>query len=304
MTTVRPPILRIISLPPRNPFVWDGSDLGMIHASSIIGSGVSQLGDTYWVLDIGGHRAVCIVKRLKTTFPLVVDELKPIFGLPKLGTHRIMVGHQAYLLIRAPPMDPRSNELTEDIPLDLIDEKTTLQGPSGTFRPHDDTLFIHQVRELFAFRELLGVSSSYEKSIRVRVGSASTTEGARPYPISYIEATMVPHQEKRMTPETVMKRWFRGQSMDHVVAQLLDITERGEISAKLANLRGRLEEVIRRVDAQSIWVSLYIIERAMKRVLFYTTGETATGTTKKKIQQAILPTIPIGCPPITTPKDG
>src|SRR5437867_13336300 len=79
-----------LPIPPPNPFVWDGSDLGPLHPSCVVG--LATTGTTtkrrYWCLDIGGHRVVCRIRQCATTFPNIIDELKPVFGLPKLGTHR------------------------------------------------------------------------------------------------------------------------------------------------------------------------------------------------------------------------
>lgn len=255
--------LKIIQHQPANPFVWDGSDLGMLHPSSIIGSAMSVSKFRYWSLNIGGHKAICRVRSSRTTFPNIIDELKPVFGLPKVGTHRCTFGAKNYVLCRV-NTDPTSGEIVEDTLLSQIVYDSKL--PNGA--PMVTNLFVAQVQELFIFRELLGVTASYEKTVAVRISRSG--KHYRAYPLSFTESKMDPTLRERVIPETVIKRWFGDTNVDKVVSRVLGINDRESLTSGLASLRTKIEQTVRRVDAQSIWVSVFIIERAMSRLLSLT----------------------------------
>jgi hypothetical protein len=287
-----------------NPYRWDGTHLGKVSVTSITGRAISQ-DNTYWSLVIDGYRATCLVKNFTTTFPIIVDELKPVFGLHKLGTHTVDVEGKRYILTKA--IVNLDATIAEDIPLSLIDDKTCFRRYDGnSFCPLRDKVFLGQVRDIFAFRELLGISPSYEKCVKIRIPVTDRTEGIgptggiggqggtggtggrenRPYPISHWEAVMSPQSIKTVTSQKVINKWFSRYTINQAVSDLLDITQREDILPKLSTLRSRIENVIYRVDRQSIWVSLYIIERAMNRMLLYTTQSS-------KPQAVILPQIEI-----------
>ena len=219
----------------------------------------------YWSLNIGGHKTVCRVRLSKTTFPNIIDELKPVFGLPKIGTHRCICGHRNYVLCRV-NANPVTGEIVEDALLSNIAYDTKL--PNGA--PLVTSIFVAQVQELFVFRELLGVTSSFEKAVAIRVTSRQGGKHYKAYPLSFTESKMDPTQRDRVIPETVIKRWFGTTSVDKVVSRILGINDRDSLTSGLASLRTRIEQTVRRVDAQSIWVSVFIIERAMGRLLSFT----------------------------------
>src|SRR5579872_4194413 len=79
--------------------LWDGSFLGLYPRTIIVSSTVvAKL--TYWHLNLDGREIRVAARAVKDAFPCIVDELKTIFGLQKIGTHLIKVGGRLYLLIR------------------------------------------------------------------------------------------------------------------------------------------------------------------------------------------------------------
>jgi hypothetical protein len=262
-----PPVrLRIIPHQTPNPFTWDGSDLGVIQSSCIIGSVVSTRKRRYWHLDIGGHRVVCSVRMCLTSFPNIIDELKVVFGLPKVGTHRCILGSKNYILSKI-DIDPVNGDIKEEITLDYIQPDTKLANGQLVA----DAMFVAQVQELFVFRELLGVLRVIESTVDVHIVPQRNGKRYTIYPVGRNETKMDPTQRELMIPRTIMDRWFCDTSIEDVTGRLVGIQSLETLSPGLASLRTRIENVVRRVDAQSIWISVYILERVMSRLLVFTT---------------------------------
>ena len=88
---------------------WDGSDLGEIYKCDIIDK-YKHDNDVYWRINIAQYIKnnyiyvkFCIwvlVKKLQSTHPLIIDELKSILHLKKKGTHQIKHGSVSYMFIK------------------------------------------------------------------------------------------------------------------------------------------------------------------------------------------------------------
>jgi len=84
--------------------LWDGSYLGKIEESSIIEMYLWEIKPWRYVkLQWYNQNITCLAKVIKTHFPNIIDELKPYFGLSKLGTHSLHIGKNLYLLIHNIP---------------------------------------------------------------------------------------------------------------------------------------------------------------------------------------------------------
>lgn len=237
---------------------WDGTHLGQFHESIILAKTKTKHG-RYWKIKIPltdkpeprEVEVYCLAKIVKNFFPAIIDEIKPIFGLPKMGTHTLRIEGFLYLIIRIPTI---RGIIIEDHCLNEL-----------TINPTTNMLFCRQVQEILCFRDLLALSSTYESSIHVRY-----MEPNHPFPISFVENNMNFTENKRpVLSKRMIKRWFGDTPINIVLLRLMrigkdDLRRFPEI---LAKYRKDIEEAINRVNKDSIWCSNFILNRLSNRLL-------------------------------------
>lgn len=244
---------------------WDGSDLGILEAEQIIEEDVTPLNrDRYWKLKMSEElEFYCFYKQIKVNHACLSDELKVVFGLSnsKVGTHRIRYKNRTYLLIRP--------ALTED---GIIQEEWKLDYVTN-IREHP--LFVRQVQELFTIRELLGITSNYDSSVRLRYPKSKSHKLIGmddPFPISFFEPKMAPETQGKMLPKTVLDRWFNCKSyetdLSQVARRILGVTSPNQVPQVLYKLRLGIEQVINRVDRNLIGFVTPILDRVRMRLLY------------------------------------
>lgn len=228
-------------------FRWDGTNVtNVISQSDIYEADYGK--HKYWLIQYindNGNKLteVCIVRTTKNSISCLIDELKPIFGLQKLGTQWCKQAGKIRILIQCAKTP--EGYIKEEVTLNQIDVCTPLLKL--------------QVQEIFAFRELLGVTCSYSSSIIVREGRNSV------YPVSFYEPSMLA-TDKKIIPFTVLEEWFNDSSIDIVVKRLCKIHRIDRLGVVLHNLRGRIEETIERVDRRAISYKACIMNRITERL--------------------------------------
>ena len=186
-----------------------------------------------------------IVRTSSTSFPCLIDEIKPVFGLQKIGTHwfwqynKIMILQKARIVDGVVVQELHLNELTY----------------------HHHRLEV-EVRKIFTFRELLGMSKNHEKSIILRDFED------RILPVSFYEPGMEPAHKGKVIPESIMKKWFDGITIDQCVTKLLEVYDINDMSKKLSILRKDLEGIVLRVDKEQITMVDEILTRIRKRLQY------------------------------------
>lgn len=240
-------------------FGWDGSDVTPIISQCDIHEAKYDK-TTYWILSINDpskkdiafgdrrndNNIVCMVKtsKSKNPIPCLIDELKPVFGLQKLGTHWCRFKGKVKILIRC--VLNEEGHIKEEINLNMIDVVSSLLKM--------------QIQEIFAFRELLGITCSYTSSIILR----DSRDGSV-YPVSFYEPNMV--FDQKVIPVTVLEKWFDDDmTIDMTVQRLMKIRDINQIGVVLHNIRNKIEETIERVDRRTIGFEAQILGRISERL--------------------------------------
>src|SRR6185437_2791139 len=91
----------------------------------------------------------CIARKVTSNLTCLVDEMKVHFGIVKLGTHSIKLNDSLYVLIRL--YDDKGKHMRY-VPFNSID---TSKEPSH---------FFQHLREIYVFRHIFGLTSSYGTS--------------------------------------------------------------------------------------------------------------------------------------------
>lgn len=231
------PVLKI------SPFKWDGSYLG--HFTMDIVHWTIDYADLhYYHLTIDDISIICLAKQIKDKFPAIADEMKAIFGLPKLGTHTIHLGGKLHLLTYCHTVNGQ------------IYAEPTL----SSIEPPFSIMTIKQVQDIFAFRELLGLNISFESSIRFR------SDGQKTYPVSFRETSSVVEKQTIALPGTIINKWFVGTTLSTVTKRLVGWSADVEDIVLIADLRKKIEAIIERIDKEFIFYSAYIISRIQNRI--------------------------------------
>src|SRR5579885_990353 len=123
---------------------WNGTFLGTFD-SSIILSEKRMKPHRYVLLRVKEETFLAVMQKSKQpSLTNLIDELKTLFHLPKIGTHRIIIGSTLYLLSK--PLLSKEGEILESPSLKGVDFATI------------PAFFKEQIQNIFVFRDILGLS--------------------------------------------------------------------------------------------------------------------------------------------------
>src|SRR5579884_2070420 len=222
---------------------WDGTFLGTFESRAIRGEKKSGR-RRYVCLQLGDEAFMARIQKSKhPSFSNLVDELKTVFGLPKWGTHRLIIGSDVYLLTR---LFCREDGCIMEYP-NLKEAKVIPTEPLKK-----------QVQEIFVFRDLLALSQTSETSLEIFRG----------YPKSSRETgfkTEAAMNGKTVLSPRIIQTWFDGCDPKTVLCRLLGISwplpHLSDVTELLVKKRSEIETIIKRVDPQLIHLSRMISER-------------------------------------------
>lgn len=199
--------------------VWDGSDLGDITKYYIdIKPAREDTSGSILKLKTKHSIEKCFAWKYGNDLPLIVDELKPIFGLNKIGRHKCSI--EGVKMIIAKRVDKEEN---------------ILKKGEGS---------IDQIRECIVFRHLFGIITSGD-SLWYR-----PSEGV----ISFKELTIDLNKNTSKINKTKINKWFDSDYdlVTETVIRLLKRSNSEDYSLiKLTQLiRSRINKVINKINPE------------------------------------------------------
>jgi len=215
-------------------FKWDGSELKGFTEEFILEK-IHTKEYEYWVLEFRGERTIALIRKTKCYTPCLVDELKPIFGLTKLGTHYSKSGALYIIFIRA-RSDLQNRNILTDYTLNHIDI-STLDSVTD------------QIKRTYIFRDLLCLTKSCDSSLAIR----KTSQGDL-YVVSLIDSAIKLKRMADLTkstylPEVVFNRWFKDhESPSKVLTRMCKIYNAKILIARIFKLRCEIETITERVS--------------------------------------------------------
>ena len=222
-------------------FKWDGTDVTDLVSECDIFEAIYNK-TIYWIIKNQDITEYCLVRNGNTTVCLS-DELKSLFGLKKVGTHWLKYQNKIKILIK-PTITPEG----------YIKEEINLKSIQAM-----NDLTILQIQEIFAFRELLGITCSYISSLVWR------ENGNLGYPLSYYEPNMNP-DDKKVIPITILDKFFKGTSLTEVIRRLIKIKKIEALPKVSFKLGTNIEQIIYRVDRNLIEYKTCILSRITQRL--------------------------------------
>lgn len=224
---------------------WDGSHLGKYDRSVIkrqyLNDGVRYTDIT---LDIG--KIYCIINKTKGNVECMVDEIKNIFGVNRRGTHRIILGSTNYIMYYVTISS--DGKMIFDIPLSKIEK-------------YEDKEFAKEMRKVMVFCEILGLSSTTGKFIRIR------NFGGKVYPVNWNHGIL--DTKMSVIPKNMYEKWF-GESITtyEILKEMIGYSEEKKNLCEITSeIRGKIDEIVKKYDKTYIWYSNVIIERISRCIL-------------------------------------
>jgi hypothetical protein len=242
---------------------WNGSFIGVIKKSQILNI-IKFKGDTYWKLTHNENTVYCLSKQSKNVYPCIIDELKPIFNIQKLGTHWCKLGSRIFILTRV--LEINKDNINTDIRLNELQ--------------WSDPMFNEKIRMIFAFRELLGITVSTGNSIRVRQDERLLGRNADTSSLSDVRYTNITSNlweywdpvsfrepnfcfERSVLSKATLKNVYSNEynKLLKYVHCLVNVRNNKDIKTVLLRLQGNIENVISRVNINDSWINNELLMR-------------------------------------------
>lgn len=239
-----------------SPYKWDGTCLPYFSGQRNI---IYKFKDpntklNYWVINYCNTQAVCIVKSVKNVASCIYDELMPLFGLSKMGTHYVILGVKIYILYRVQTVN---NE--QYIPEVFL---------SNFIKENFQKMSYPQIRKIYIIRDLIGVSHTTDSDIVVRF-----LNGSIPYFISMKTYGVIGDKiiESSIT-ETCKNKWFIENGKEISVRQtykdlFTEIRSTEDIHNLIAGLSIKIDGIIERIDRNLSYIQTLICERILNQLL-------------------------------------
>jgi hypothetical protein len=260
-----------------NILKWDGEHLGNYIGS--ITQKWSMEGDNYFAITLPkGWKYMgnemeqgiiyCMATNAKDAFPCIVEDIKQIFGITRRGLHRIKIDNKEYIIYYV-PINIKGDVIWET-PLNRLDSKHELRN---------DKEFKNKVQRLLLFCDILSLNKTGEPMIRIRPGADLTY-----IPINYnTESTIISRNDNYdycIISKVLFMKWFgETASLDEIVKDMVGykkikinsvipiITNNGELTAKCAEIRNKIDKIIEKYDGNYIWYSYFIVDKISRYLL-------------------------------------
>lgn len=215
-------------------FFWDGTELfehiEFVHRNP---EGRIVIKDGLLYARIPRLDIPCICVKRKSMLPVIIDEIKYIFGIKQLGTRytKRYVVYPGFI----------ENEIWyEDIRLSNAKFKLTYSNR-------------RDVRDILAFRYLLGLTSINTRSIIIRHNTV----------YDFYDNTVHEFAEKAYITDAALREWFTEIDLYKTIRLMLKKTPFKDQIGQLFYVRSKLTEVIERVDKSYIHMVSSICDRIM-----------------------------------------
>jgi hypothetical protein len=213
---------------------WDGSELGDI--SNYITHTYETSTQIYYyimgsfIITTPTYHIVTL-KEYKNNIPLISDELKPLFNLPKVGRHSVTLNDKRYIMSR-------------------------YYGHEFRLEPQYIKVFPqlgNSIKLCYTFRWILGLTLSTDSSMIIRQYPNALITA-----ISYKERNLDYTDLKRGSKlsQKCLRQWFNDSNEEINKTVKLMINDRD-----LTLLRFDIDRIVRRVDKNMVWWTAFILER-------------------------------------------
>lgn len=211
-------------------YIWDGSHLGSIDDDLLS----YEIRDSrVYVKFKQGFEA--IANRFDNSIPIIADELKPLFGLPKIGRHRCLIDNRESIISKV--------ECKDEHPFATQMAKTEL---------------VPYIQKCYVYRWILGLTQNTDTSLWIRKykSGIECVTSYRDVSVGYEKKSA----QGSCIPKIAVKKWFGSWDQVNKLVQYIFANK------KLCTIRFEIETIVRRIDPQQVtWISC-MIQRIQERI--------------------------------------
>lgn len=222
---------------------WDGSDLGWFSADIIVKSWTHRSVRYSTLRAQNDTGIICILQKLKTPIPLIIEDCKSLFGLVTRGHHTITIGSTKYIMYRV-PIDLVSGNPIDEVPISTLNRSHELRR---------NPEFLDMVRRTILVSNILHLSTNFETDIRIRV----TDHGY--VPVSYFSGETDLHRLKSRPLSLKLMAWL-GEDYETVISETYN-PDALELAEVLFGYRCELTKIVLRYGELFLWLIPFIIDR-------------------------------------------
>lgn len=217
--------------------MWNGSYLGKVERDSL--RETTYKGSKYASVYINRMLITGAIKYPHTNITCLLDEMKPLFGIAKVGTHSFRVGNRTCVIKRC---SMSNGSLVLDIPLRSVDVP-----------PLDRD----KVRRIMVYRELVGVTMTSESSIVYRMFPGCTII------LDLIDRGMV-DGEKLVVPESMLSKWSPEETIPELGRRFLSLYTREDVDKFAVRVEEKWNNLCSTMAPEESWRSQRIRMRVKK----------------------------------------
>lgn len=219
--------------------IWDGSHLGTYDETVILNKIKLYPCNIYsiYIKEYMKTPEWYAMHKSNDKYSCIIDEIKPIMGLTKIGTHSINIGSSLYTIYRTNGYPTLLKGLTI---------KTILNSFSSV-RLISSSVYKMMVQDTFVFRMIVGLTSNCESSIMLVDG----------IPSSYRNKMDTKKDDSPNMSPSVMDKWFVDSVEDSIKRFVAH-------SVHTLTMRQSIQKVVKRLDPNLIWVENFILDRMLR----------------------------------------
>lgn len=238
--------------------MWDSDFIG-VYPRSIITSTWTIGSNTYMILNFNNSTSVyCTSVEMKDNFILVIEEFKKIFGLHCLQYSTIQIDNTLYLIYKE-ELDEHGNYITNTL---LSEIKL------GHFLLTDDT-FCDNVRKVFLFRHILGLSGTMEKNINIHRYYDRETGNLTFIPMStkdyQIDKKIINNDKSTSIAKVLFLKWFSEKiNMRSILMSMLNIQNDAQIPEGIHYTRENISKAIMNLAPEYLWYQNIVVDRIIE----------------------------------------
>lgn len=173
------------------------------------------------------------IKQSQHLLTVIIDEIKPIFGLNKLGTLWFKYGGHFYILMKV-DIYPESHEIVTRKNLKKFKIKSL------------DQKLLHEVRKIFIFKEILGINSNTEKNILILNNDDIQIA------VSNNECSIKKGENESCLSDTICQKWFKDLDTNIFIQEMVKVHHPDRVSSKSFKIYEKIVNVIERIDRKLI----------------------------------------------------
>lgn len=211
---------------------WDGSFLGNFTSAEV------SIIEKHCNID--GKYYYC--KSTKNMIYCIIDELKPIFNIQKIGTHQITIDQKHYVIYNISYLNP-------------------INTIANYNHKKLSKTYINNIRKIIVFKELFGITPLNEKSILADINCKYNEEAITKdsIPLSVNELT-ISITKNKLLPQPIVNKWFVDVTMSDILKLMLNYYKLGETEC-FNQLRTNMQDTINRIDHNYIYIESVIIQK-------------------------------------------